>query len=350
MQLNLRDRTINVFSVIYRDEAIQSYDASFIADFVQATREHGYSGLLLFEANRSNLDPWITGQHVMMNGMVPFIAINPVYMHPFAAARKIAALSRLYQNRIFINFITGTSDSDLLNLNDRTPHDERYDRLSEYILIMDHLMRSAVPLTFEGKYYQVSNLLLSAKPAPERYPVFFVAGASAGVAKISEKFNVFRASMGKDVAPLQKTTLLPATGNAIHFGIITAPTRTGAVAWMDNWIGETKVSHELFTHAMGNTASRWKKLLEQAPEGNDGVFSLAPLRHLKADCPYYVGSYEEIAEVIVKLVMNGYTTLMLETPDFPDGYQHIARAFSIAEAELDTIYELQQQHQFDFKF
>jgi alkanesulfonate monooxygenase len=351
MQLRLPDRMIDVFSVIYREESIQEYGSGFIFDFIAATKKHGYSGLLLFEANRSNLDPWVTGQQVIAEGLVPFIAINPVYMHPFAAARKIGALSRLFERRIFINFITGTSESDLTNLCDGLSHDQRYDRLGEYIYILDHLLRSRFPLTYRGQYYQVRNLLVSAKPDAAIFPSYFAAGSSSGTRALCEKFPIARASMGKNMSGFQKECLLPAAGSAMHFGIMAAATRQAALRRLDEWIGDDKEgAYDLFVQSMGNTQSKWKQELLSGKPEPDSVFSLEPLRHLRADCPYYIGSTEEIAENIVAMVMNGFTTLMVETPDFPGGFVQVEECFRLAESFLlERCYRIRPIH-FDFKF
>ena len=49
--------------------------------------------------------------------------------------------------------VAGGFKNDLAALNDLTPHDERYARLVEYTTIIQSLLRTADPVSFEGRYY-----------------------------------------------------------------------------------------------------------------------------------------------------------------------------------------------------
>lgn len=334
MNIILPDRVINVFSVIYRNEDIQEYSKEFVFDFISKTKAYGFSGLLLFEANRSNLDPWIIGQLILHEGLTPFIAINPIYMHPFTAARKVASLTNLFEQRLFINFITGTSSSDLSNLNDSLTHDERYQRLEEYIYVFDQLLKSKVPLNFEGKYYKVKNLLLSAKPNSQLFPRYFIAGSSAMTEKIIGSTGAFKATMGKDLSQLPCLTMGRDLGAAMHFGVLAKPTNAAATKQLQEWTSIDETSQKLFLESMNNTQSRWKQELSTQLQPGDQTFSLVPLKSMKADCPYYVGSYEEVANLIVRIVLNGYSTLMIETPFYEEDLRHIQATLELAESRL----------------
>ena len=52
----------------------------------------------------------------------------------FVAAKSISTLAYLYERRICVNMVAGGFKNDLVALDDDTPHDERYDRLVEYVL------------------------------------------------------------------------------------------------------------------------------------------------------------------------------------------------------------------------
>src|SRR5467141_2315180 len=57
--------------------------------------------------------------------------------------------------------VAGGFKNDLAALNDLTPHDERYARLVEYTTIIQSLLRTSDPVSFEGRYYKVTNLKLT---------------------------------------------------------------------------------------------------------------------------------------------------------------------------------------------
>ena len=61
----------------------------------------------------------------------------------------------------YLNMVAGGFKNDLEALNDSTPHDQRYDRLTEYTTIIMQLLSSASPVTYEGEFYRVSKLKLA---------------------------------------------------------------------------------------------------------------------------------------------------------------------------------------------
>src|SRR2546426_11956881 len=64
--------------------------------------------------------------------LCPLVAVQPIYMHPYAVAKLVASFGHLYGRRIYLNMVAGGFKNDLVALNDTTPHDQRYDRLIEY--------------------------------------------------------------------------------------------------------------------------------------------------------------------------------------------------------------------------
>jgi len=60
----------------------------------------------------------------------------------------IVTLGHLYGRRVYLNVVAGGFKNDLTALNDATPHDKRYQRLTEYTLIIKHLLDGRVPSVF----------------------------------------------------------------------------------------------------------------------------------------------------------------------------------------------------------
>src|ERR671935_253869 len=90
----------------------------------------------------------------------PLVAIQPVYMHPYTAAKMVASLGFMYRRRIWLNIVAGGFRNDLLALGDDTPHDDRYERVKEYAHIMLRLLAGEVT-TLAGEYYEVKNLRMT---------------------------------------------------------------------------------------------------------------------------------------------------------------------------------------------
>ena len=74
--------------------------------------------------------------------------------------------------------VAGGFKNDLLSLGDQTPHDRRYDRLVEYVKAMQLLLCSALPVTYTGEFYQLTNAVLKPELPAELRPQFFMSGSS----------------------------------------------------------------------------------------------------------------------------------------------------------------------------
>jgi alkanesulfonate monooxygenase len=88
-------------------------------------------GVLVFTDN-GLLDPWVVSHAILRetSTLCPLVALQPAYMHPYAAAKMVTSFAYLYGRRVFLNMVAGGFRNDLLALADETPHDERYERLS----------------------------------------------------------------------------------------------------------------------------------------------------------------------------------------------------------------------------
>src|SRR5215469_5481057 len=152
---------------------------SRLGEVARWSEEAGCTGILIYSDN-SLVDPWLAAQFVIERTTMlsPLVALQPVYMHPFSAAKMVSSLSYLYGRRISLNMIAGGFRNDLLSLCDETPHDQRYSRLTEYTLILKGLLTGQQPFSFSGKYYRVNNLVLKPALTPELLPRLLISGSS----------------------------------------------------------------------------------------------------------------------------------------------------------------------------
>src|SRR5262249_13779069 len=113
-------------------EAWETYRQRVI-QVAQWSEQYGCKGILVY-ADNSLVDPWLVSQIIVENtrGLCPLVAVQPIYMHPYTVAKMVATLGFLYGRRIYLNMVAGGFKNDLTALNDSTPHDKRYARLTEY--------------------------------------------------------------------------------------------------------------------------------------------------------------------------------------------------------------------------
>jgi alkanesulfonate monooxygenase len=131
-------------------------------------------------ADNGLLDPWVVAQLLITSTerLVPLVAVQPVYMHPFTVAKMVSSLAFVHGRQVDLNMIAGGFRNDLDALDDRVPHDRRYDRLREYVDMVAALLAGGTPVTRAGELYRVSRLALTPPLPRPLQPTLFVSGSS----------------------------------------------------------------------------------------------------------------------------------------------------------------------------
>jgi alkanesulfonate monooxygenase len=129
----------------------------------------------------------------------------------------------------------------------------------------------------------------------------------------------------------------PAQG--MHFGIVTRQEEAQAWAVARETFPEDTYGQRLLSFSMSNTDSVWKIRLQQATEmaavAQPGYW-LAPFRNFQADCPYFIGSYQQVTALLIALVRRGITVFILDIPAREEEFAHIEVAFEDAVKQLQA--------------
>ena len=303
-----------------------------VADVARWSDRTGCQGILVYSDNRL-VDPWLASQIIIQSTkrLCPLVAIQPVYMHPYAVAKMVTSLGALYGRRIYLNMVAGGFKNDLTALNDTTPHDKRYERLIEYTLIIRQLLAGAAPVSFEGEFYSVKNLKLTPMLSPELFPGIFVSGSSeAGLAAakaIGATAVKYPKPPGEELAPDE------GAGAGVRIGIIAR--EDGNDAW--------RIAHQRFpenrkgqlTHqlAMKVSDSVWHGQLSEladATASGGSPYWLVPFENYQTMCPYLVGSYEQVGDELSRYIVGGYRSFILDIPPTEEELHHASQAFQHA--------------------
>jgi alkanesulfonate monooxygenase len=289
-------------------------------------------GILVYTDN-SLADPWQLSQVILSStsNLAPLVALQPVYMHPYTAAKMVTTFSYLYDRRIFLNMVAGGFRNDLLALDDCTEHDDRYDRIVEYTSIMKCLFDGSGPLSFAGTYYTVKNLTIKPRIAPELIPEVFLSGTSAAGVAAARKLGATSISYPGTPSEEAIDRGVPA---GIRIGIIAR--EESREAW--------QIAHERFPvdrkgelmHAMARRTSdsAWYEQLSQPdarPAEHSSPYWLVPFKNYKTFCPYLVGSYDEVSCEVAKYIRQGFQTFILDVPPSREELDHTAIVFDGAQ-------------------
>lgn len=331
---------IDVFSTCPPSSAVdhQAY-LQHVADVVRWSEQSGCKGMLIYTDN-SLVDPWLVAQLVIQNTqrLCPLIAVQPIYMHPYAVAKMVASFGYLYGRRMYLNMVAGGFKNDLTALHDTTPHDQRYDRLVEYITIINQLLASPSPVSFAGDFYTVDKLRLTLPLAQALFPGIFISGSSAAGLAAARAVGATAIQYPKPVGDYAAAPPGEHVDAGIRVGIITRGDEEQA------W----KIAHERFpadrkgqlTHqlAMKISDSVWhQQLSEMSKEdaGEHNPYWLVPFQNYKTFCPYLVGSYQRVAEELVRYIAVGYKTFILDIPPDEEELHHINVVFKQASKDVE---------------
>lgn len=329
----MTDLTLEVFSTCPQslDGDHETYHQR-VADVARWSEQSGCKGILVYSDNRQ-VDPWLTSQIIIQSTtrLCPLVAIQPIYMHPYAVAKMVASLGQLHGRRIYLNMVAGGFKNDLTALNDATPHDKRYDRLIEYTLVIRELLAGSGPLSFDGEFYKVKNLRLTPGLLATLFPGIFVSGSSdAGLAAakaIGATAVKYPKQPGEEIAPDE------GVGAGVRVGIIARedPAEAWRVAhgrFPENRKGQ--LTHQL---AMKVSDSVWHGQLSElaaAMPGGGSPYWLVPFQNYQTMCPYLVGSYERVGDELSRYITAGYRSFILDIPPTEDELHHTSQAFQRA--------------------
>jgi alkanesulfonate monooxygenase len=323
---------IEVFSTCPQSvEADGSAYVRKICDVARWSEEYGCKGILVYADNRL-ADPWLIAQIIIQNTVTlwPLVAVQPLYMHPYAAATMISSLGHMYGRRVCLNMIAGGFKNDLIALNDTTSHDKRYQRLVEYTLIIQGLLENGAPLTFDGEFYKVKNLKLLPKLPPELRPEIFVSGSSEAGKTAARAMKATAVHYPRPPSEYTKDTRNGEKDLGIRIGIIAR--QQEEQAW--------DVAYERFPtdrkgqiareFAMKVSDSIWHKQLSELTDHTreqKSPYWMVPFDTYQTNCPYVVGSYAQVVEEVVRYLKAGHTKFILDIPPCEEELHHSAVVF-----------------------
>lgn len=291
--------------------------------------EAGHSALMVHSDHRL-LDAWVVAQVILASteALRPVVSVQPLYMHPYAVAKKVASLARLFGRGPDLNLVAGGFRSDLLALDDSTRHDDRYRRLREYGALIKLLLASDEPVEFDGDFYRVHKPRALAALPPELQPSLFVAGTSEAGRNTASALGA--RSVGQ----------LGIDGHAVDC------VRLGILARQDEHTA-WDTARERFPGGRGSALqqrlevslgdSRWQQQLDDMSQDEVGdPLWMQPYRVRRAPCAYLVGDYRTVARRLVDLLDAGTRSFVLDSPASAEELSHVSCAFDRAWSRFTT--------------
>ena len=304
-----------------------------VIEIAQWSEEFHCDGMLIYTDN-GLVDPWLVAQIVVENTrhLMPLVAVQPIYMHPYAVAKLVTSIAHLHNRRIALNMLAGGFRNDLIALGDTTEHDDRYLRTTEYTEIVRRLLAGDGATELHGKYYSVSNLKMTPPLAPELFPEILISGSSAAGMAAARAIGAtaIRYPQPAQFEEAERDALATGTQCGMRVGIIAREDEEEA------W----RVAHERFPEdrrgqiahkvAMKVSDSVWHKQLStlgEQPRADDGPYWLGPMQNYKTFCPYIVGSHDRVAAELGRYIALGFRTVILDIPPDREELAYVMEVF-----------------------
>lgn len=323
-------RRPQIFTINTRSNDSAAYWREF-AHLTALTDAFDLDGVLCFSANETLTDPWMAAQHLIANSrrLLPIVAVNPMYMHPFSAAKMVSSLAYMHNRAVALNLIVGASTRDRHVMGDEIGHADRYARLGEYARIVARLLGGEGAVDFEGVHYRLNQAVLTPQPPPDLRPRFLVAGHSEAALRLADETGAVRLRM---LDPQLEAGVAPsAGGQGIHLGLIARADAEEAWAAARARFPVRAELEGLLDYVMEENDSVWKTKLYRQIKAQGAArpgYWLEPFGRLEADCPYFVGSYDEIAESLSGHVDRGVEWIIVDLPAEEAEFRHCAEVLS----------------------
>jgi alkanesulfonate monooxygenase len=294
----------------------------------------GLRGMLLYTDNIS-LDPWAVAHLIIRSTkrLVPLIAVNPMYMHPFIVAQMAGSLAFLHERGVDLNLVTGGFLRQHREMGGKLDHDERYDRLAEFGEIISRLLTKDEPLAFDGRYYTQNGITLVPPLEPRMAPRIYVSGASEACVRTQHALGATRLTYPRELGTYVGAAPLANCG--LRLGIIARDSAEEAWRVAHDRFPVDLEGEELHDLATELVESEWHlslsadALRDAKPMGN---YWLYPFRAYHTFCPYFVGTYGEVSALLARYLRLGVSALILDSPSEADDLRVAMTVIEAAEA------------------
>jgi alkanesulfonate monooxygenase len=157
----------------------------YISSLIETAGEMGFSSLLTATNYHSTLENYTAAIAALARtksaGLL--IAVRPGMFDAAMYAKMISTAQNLFPGRVRVNIVTGSSPAENAMYGDFEPHEQRYERTKEFMMILRKLWTEEGALEYQSDRYHYAGTILEPKPA-QPIPLYF-GGASEPAMRIA---------------------------------------------------------------------------------------------------------------------------------------------------------------------
>ena len=158
--------------------------------FCRTAEEHGIDSLLV-DINAAKPDPMGLSLALALatERMRFMVAHRPGLMSPTLFVQQVNTFAVLTGGRISLNVVAGHSPQELRAFGDFLSHDERYERMDEYLAVCHALWDRSGPVSFRGRYVTIEEGRLNTPfvDAERSRPEIYLGGSSEPAKQVAAR-------------------------------------------------------------------------------------------------------------------------------------------------------------------
>ena len=311
-------------------------------DTVRAAERLGFESVLCMVGAYCN-DPWLAATYLLpqTERIKAIVAVRPGYTHPTVIAHQVASFQELSNNRLWINIVTTSHESELRAYGDQLDKDARYRRADEFLQVL-YASWKGEKFDFKGEFYEVEGGGL-AQPLAVR-PVVFSGGSSPAGLELAAKYADVHLSYGETPPQLAETVAQvnersAKYGRQLVFGVkINVIARsTSQEAWAEadrllaNVPEEVIDRQQAVIHSRSSVGQSRVQSLNPGHKRNPEALRVYPniwsgsgLTSAGGGSTTLVGSFEEVAERIEEYLSIGVQHMLFSAHPLLEGAHEVA--------------------------
>lgn len=212
-----------VFGGWLRNVEDEQMEASwdYVRRLTLRAEELGFSLTLIAELNLNDikgvdapsLDAWSTAAALaaVTSSLELMVAVRPTFHNPALLAKQASNIDHISNGRLTLNIVSSWWADEATKYGIAfDKHDDRYARTSEWLDVLNGCW-SQQGFSFSGNYYQVTNNILSPKPARRPRPTIYAGGESETAKNlIAQKCDAYLmhgddpATVGRKIADMRR--------------------------------------------------------------------------------------------------------------------------------------------------
>lgn len=157
-------------------------DAAGVDFMLPIARWIGYGGETNFHHNVLETMTWATALLASTERLTVFATMHTAANHPVVVAKQLATADQVGKGRIGLNIVAGWNrpEYEALGLTLPDDHETRYGYAQEWFDVVQKLWTSEEVFDWDGKYFNLKQILGAPRPVDGRPPILNAAGSPQG--------------------------------------------------------------------------------------------------------------------------------------------------------------------------